>query len=224
MCQSPGTYSSGIELMKRLAANGRVRTLLLGHTHYNALEVLQEGDELLPGQLPIDKGSAQKFATLEVQNPMRGFSELQAQTAAPSLFANKATRLADYDHHALAIGTMERRFANFVQQYEESVRGWQRTLSSPTGPRELVILRLVSNADLASQTYSSGKSALGFSVLFVEKKSDSRGITEPQINRAKFLVNVGASQYNALGTIDIDRTARMRPHDALNPVEQLFDW
>jgi Calcineurin-like phosphoesterase len=221
-CQSPGTYSSGIELMKRLAANGQVRTVLLGHTHYNALEVLQEGDELLPGQLPIDKGSVQKFATLEIQNPMRGFSELQAPSHATW---GKTVRLADYDHHALTIDPMETSFANFVQQYEESVRGWQRTLSNPGGgPRELVVLRLVSNADLANQTYSSGKNALGFSVLFLEKKNDARGVPQAQINRAKFFANVGQSKYDTVGTIDIDRTGRVRPHDATNPVEMLFDW
>lgn len=206
-------FSSGIELMKRLAASGNVRTLLLGHTHYNSLEVLQEGDELLPGQLPIDNGAAQKFATLEVQNPMRGYSELQNGGA-----------LADYDHHALQIGAIEQSFASFVHQYEKSVQGWQRTLSSPMGPRELVVLRLVSNADLASQTYSSGKNALGFSVLYLDKKSDARGVTNAQINRAKFFANVGEAVYDAVGSIDIDRLARLRPHDANNPVEKLFDW
>ncbi|MBX3220807.1 MAG: metallophosphoesterase [Labilithrix sp.] len=210
----PGTpYASGVELMKRLSASANVRTMLLGHTHYNALEILQEGDELLPGQFPVGSASSQKFATLEVQNPLRGFSELQSGGA-----------LADYDHHALGLAAMETRFADFVSQYEKSVAGWQRTLAGSMGPRELVVLRLVSNADLASQTYSNGKNALGFSVLFLDKKSDPRGVVQAQINRAKFFANVGAAKYDTVGTIDIDRTARLRPHDPENPVEKLFDW
>ncbi|MBX3197605.1 MAG: metallophosphoesterase [Labilithrix sp.] len=213
-CESGATtFSSGVELMKRLAASGNVRTMLLGHTHYNALEILQEGDELLPGKFPIDKASSQKFATLEIQNPMRGYSELQRGGA-----------LAEYDHHALGIAALETRFADFVGQYDKSVTGWQRTLSGSLGPRELVVLRLVSNADLSSQTYSNGKNALGFSVLHVDKKSDARGVVNAQINRATFFANVGAADYTTVGTIDVDRTRRLRPHDPENPVEKLFDW
>ena len=64
-------FLSGVELMKRIAQNPQVRTMLLGHTHYNQLEVLQNGDELLPGQFKIDAASAKMLATLEVQNPIR---------------------------------------------------------------------------------------------------------------------------------------------------------
>ena len=213
-CGGAEPFSSGIELMKRLAASERARTLLLGHTHYNALEVLQDGEELIPGQFPIGGDAAQKFATLEVQNPLRGFSVLQGEDH----------RFTDYDQQALRIDPIEQSFASFVHQYERSVAGWQRTLSAPTGPRELVVLRLVSAADLSSQTYSSGKNAFGFSVLFLDKKTDARDIDHPQINRAKFFANVGAAAFDTVGSIDIDRTARLRPHDPQNPVEKLFDW
>lgn len=213
-CGKAEPFASGIELMKRLAENEHARTLLLGHTHYNALEVLQDGEELIPGAFPIEGDAAQKFATLEVENPLRGFSLLQSENPG----------FTDYDVQALRIDPIERSFANFVQQYERSVAGWQRTLSAPKGPRELVVLRLVSAADLSTQTYSSGKDAFGFSVLFLDKKTDARGVDVPQINRAKFFVNVGMSSFDTVGTIDIDRTARLRPHDPENPVQQLFTW
>lgn len=208
-------FTSGVELMKRFAGSERVRTVLLGHTHYNALDVLQLGDELMPAQLLVDAASVQRFATLEVENPLRGFSELQAASGA---------RAADYDHHALGIAPIERRFADFVGRYERSVAGWQRTLSTGGGPRELVVLRLVSNADLANQTYSDGKSALGFAVLHLSKKSDARGVAEAQINKATFFVNVGEARYATAGAVDIERTVSLRPHDAGNPVEKIFDW
>jgi 3',5'-cyclic AMP phosphodiesterase CpdA len=208
-------FASGIELLKRLAASKQVRTVLLGHTHYNALEVLQDGDELLPSKLPVDGKAAQRFATLEVTNPIRGFSEL---------LTTSGSRASDYDPHALGIRALEERFAVFAAQYERAVAGWQRTLSNPTGPRELVILRTVSNADLANQTYSNGKNALGFGLLYVTKKPDARGVPVAQINSATFFVNIGEAQYAPVGTIDIDRTARLKPHDAANPVEKLFDW
>ena len=220
-CQDVPPYSSGIELLKLVSANPRARTLLLGHTHYNALEVLQEGDELVPSHFPIERSSAQRFATLEIQNPIRGYSELRREHD-----------FADYDNHALGIGGIETRFASFVKQYDLSVQGWPRTLSGPApspespkaGTRELVILRLVSNADLADQTYSDGKSAFGFAVLQVRAKKDARRITEPQVNAATFFVNVGGASYDNIGAIDIDRTARLGEHDPANPIEKLYDW
>jgi hypothetical protein len=210
-------FVSGVELMKRLSTSDRVRTVLLGHTHYNSLEVLQQGDELVPGKLSVDGASARKFATLEVVNPVRGYSELQ----------NGKGRAGDYDQHALGMTALEERFASFAQQYEQSVAGWPRTLADsgdPSAPRELVVLRLTSNSDLTGQTYSNGKTALGFSVLHLTRKQDARNLNAPQINRATFFANVGAARYDAVGTVDIDRTGRLRPHDPANPVEQLFDW
>lgn len=222
----PESWHSGIELMKRLAASTRVRTVLLGHTHYNALEVLQKGDELLPGKLPIDAVSAQKFATLEVENPMRGLSELKLQRKKNDFGLMMAPSDDDYDHHALTITPMEKSFASFTAEYERAVNkgAWQRTLSNPMGLREMVVLRLVSNADLTIQTYSSKKTALGFSVLHVTKKADDRAVDVAQINKATFFANTGEANYEVVGTIDIDRMKSMRPHDPSNPVEKLFEW
>src|SRR5262249_15036138 len=42
-------FFSQFDLMQRLATHPTIRTLLLGHTHYNSLEILQSGDEIAPG-------------------------------------------------------------------------------------------------------------------------------------------------------------------------------
>lgn len=218
-----GDYVSGMELMKLLSKNAQVRTVLLGHTHYNALEVLQGGDQLLPGQLAIDGAASQKFATLEVQNPLRGYSLLGDAYA-----SGNGDRHADYDGDALAAlspSRIERSYASFSQVFARATPGWQRTLDGPapgtTLPRELVIMRLVSNADLASQTYSDGKNAMGFSVLHVAK---SGAYPTAQINKATFFANTGSANFTNLKTITIPRTQRLQPHDPTNPVEELFDW
>jgi hypothetical protein len=206
---------TGIDLLKRIAQSPEVRTLLLGHTHYNALEVLQEGDELLPGELPVDSASAQHFATLEVTNPLRGFSELQ-----------RLHSTDDYDAPSLSMDALVQRHTRFADAYATHLRGWPRTLSSPSGaqsPRELVVLRLVSNADLTSQTYSTSKSALGFSVLHLDRKDDVRRLPHPQINRATFFANAGQGKFEFVGAIGLNRLARLKPHDVNNPVELLFD-
>ena len=192
-----------------------MRTLLLGHTHYNALEVLQDGEELIPGTSRSAGDAAQKFA--DPRGPEPAARLLGAPERRRPVRRLRSARAPRSD-------PIEQSFASFVQQYDRSVAGWQRTLSAPTGPRELVILRLVSAADLSSQTYSSGKSAFGFSVLFIEKKTDARAVAEPQINRAKFFANIGQSKFGTVGTIDIDRMARLRPHDPENPIQKLYVW
>ncbi len=51
-----GVFFSGVELLERISASPAVRTLLLGHTHFNSLEVLQTGAPLVPGKLSLGDG------------------------------------------------------------------------------------------------------------------------------------------------------------------------
>lgn len=215
-----GDYVSGMKLMKLLAHNAQVRTVLLGHTHYNSLEVFQGGDELLPGQLPIDGASSQKFAALEIQNPVRGYAVFgEAYDRRYEQYESEATRAV------LSPAPIERDYVAFTELFARATPGWQRTLAGPAPstnvPRELVVLRLVSNADLASQTYSGGKNALGFSVLHLSKGGS---YPNAQINKATFFANTGAATFANLKTIGIPRNQRLRPHDPANPIEELFDW
>ena len=47
---SNGFYMSGVELLARIAKNPQVRTLLIGHAHLNSLEVVQQGEVLVPNK------------------------------------------------------------------------------------------------------------------------------------------------------------------------------
>jgi hypothetical protein len=142
----------------------------------------------------------------------------------------------DYDrryeqHHSdatralLSPAPIERDYVAFTELYARATPGWQRTLDGPAPstnvPRELVVLRLVSNADLASQTYSDGKNALGFSVLHVAKGGS---YPTAQINKATFFANTGSASFANLKTITLPRQQRLHPHDPTNPIEELFDW
>lgn len=221
-------WFSGAELMRRLTTNTQVRTVLLGHTHYNQLEVLQDGDELLPNQLPVDgtAEAAAAFATLEVENPVRAYSFLQAPSLATPA-GLRAGALPDYDAHTLPMAPVVARNARFAELINALLPTLPRTLlaPAPTRPRELVIMRLVSNADLANQTVTAGgASALGFGVLHLTKKSDARLYPNAQINKATFFVNKGSAIFSSIRTVDLDRNARMKPHDATNPIEQIYDW
>lgn len=217
-------YFSGVELVNRIASNPQLRTVLLGHTHYNQLEVLQTGDALLPNESPVS-GSADPatFAMLEVQNPIRGFSVLGDERAMRGI-ARTARENADYDVHELGMNLLAARNARFSEHLAPVLAKGQRMLDAQAGlGRELVVLRLVSNADLANQTYKD-QSALGFGVLHLSKKADVRAYDRAQINQITFFVNDGSNQFARVGEVDVDRNRRMRPHDFDNPLEALFDW
>ena len=221
--QGAAIWTSGTELMKRLSESDQVRTLLLGHTHYNELEILQAGDPLLPATLPTDSASVARFATLEVTNPFRGFAVQQKVYLPLNDFVPQAA--PDYDNTVLPLAPLEATYASFATGYSAAVSGWSRTLApAATGPRELVVLRLVSNSDLADQTSSNGKSAMGFSVLELGQHADLRNFSKPQVNRAHFFINDGSGNFTRYTTIDIDRTARLAAHDGQNPIQRAYSW
>lgn len=224
-------WFSGVELMKRIAENTHVRTVILGHTHYNQLEVMGGGDQLLPGKLDLagtrnGASLALEFATIEVQNPMRGYVNAQTSPDTMKLGSPSHVRalFPDYEPAQVAVDAVLAKNVRFAELYEKRTDGMPRFLDAPAGaPRELVILRLVSNADLAEQTYN-GKSAMGFSVLHRTKKVDARMAPNAQINRITFFVNTGSNLFTKVKTIDVDRQKRLKPHDPQNPVEQIYDW
>jgi hypothetical protein len=198
-------WLSAIELANRFAASPQIRTILLGHTHHNSLEILQQGDELLPSELPVDSRQTQQVLSLEILNPVRGYSEVQAVTG------------SEYDPAALAFAPLEGRYVRFADTYRSAIAGAQRTLSSPVGNRELAILRIVSNAELTNQETSSGQSAAGFAVLSIAKKADL-----PRIDSATYFTNVGEGAFARTGTITLERTKRVSPADPNNPIAQFY--
>jgi hypothetical protein len=189
--------------------------MLLGHTHYNQLEVLQNGDELLPGQFKIDAAGAQLLATLEVQNPIRAHSFTQTATG----------RHADYDAQLLPMAAVTDKNERFAKMINAILPNAPRVMDAPgpSRPRELLVMRLVSASDLASQTYN-GASALGFGVLHLTKKTDARAYGPAQINKTTFFVNRGSNVFTNVATINLDRNTRLAPHDAANPLQQLYVW
>ena len=215
VCDGKQVFFSGVELMSRVAQNPQVRTMLLGHTHYNQLEVLQNGDELLPGQFKIDDAGAKMLATLEVQNPMRAYSFAQTATG----------NHPDYLTQRLPMAAVSDRTSDFAAMMNAILPNVPRVLDAPMPgkPRELVILRLVSASDLAGQTYN-GSSAMGFGVLHLTKQTDVRAYGNAQMNKATFFVNRGSNVFTNVKTVGLDRNTRLKPHDTANPIQQLYVW
>jgi hypothetical protein len=194
-------FYSGHALVDAIYRHPRVRTMLLGHTHYNSLEVLRAGDKLVPERVPIDAKTA---ATYEVENPFRAYSLAKASGVPydPRSFQQEGL--------AVASGKLLLDLA----KAGHDVAG--RTLE---GDRELVVLRLTSNADLTSQK-SRRRPMYGFSCFALSRRD---GYDAPQINEVTFFINEGG-RFVEVKTVTIDRRRRLGPPgtDPQNPLSPLF--
>ena len=65
---------------------------------------------------------------------------------------------------------------------------------------------------------------MGFGVLHLTKHADDRGVANAQINKTTFFVNRGSNVFTNVRTVDLDRNTRLKPHDAANPIQQLYVW
>lgn len=193
-----------------LARTANIRTLLLGHTHMNTLEVLQKGQLLVPVQFTDEQ--LKGFASLEVQNPSRGYawlSELSGQTP------------ADYDPAALQEQQIEARMKQLRALYEGAAKGTNQNLGGDDH-RELVVLRTTCTASLTSQVDLTGDKAVGFAVLSLFRRADARGLELPQVNRARYYQSDETAKFIALGEVDIPRTEHVDQFSATNPLRQFF--
>ncbi len=194
--EGSGYFLSGVEVLKRISQSPRVRTVLLGHAHFNTLEVLQPGDVLVPNRLALGDASSQERTTqLESANPVRAFA-WENQTA--------------------------RSLLGWRSELDVMLKGASkvplRTLDGAKNAHEVAILRLTSAADLASQRFGS-QSMFGWSVLHVTKQTDV-----PRINRVTYFIHEGPDSFAEVTTVDVDRTKSVAARGQDNPVDQLFDW
>jgi hypothetical protein len=201
-------FMSGIELLKRISKAPEVRTMLLGHVHYNSLEVLRDGDSLVPDRLALDPATAARNASIEAQNPIRRYAWEQTLGAPLDLHSWDAWR-KELD------GLLARPPS---ARAKLPMKGLDAVMAPAKGEsRELAIVRFTSGADLTPQTYS-GDAMYGFSVFHVTKQTDV-----PRINRVGFFIHRGGAAFEKVETIDIDRTRSVTARDPVNPVERLFD-
>ncbi len=204
---------SGLELIDLIANSPVVRTMILGHTHYNSYEVTAPGEDVVPGNVALDGDQTKLLDSLEVQNPLRGASWLDKALGHDT---------PDYDPTALGQQGITQANAVFYQDLAYVAGKTQRKLQGQG--RELVILRLTSNADLTSQQYA-GTTMMGFSVLFLtHQTTDGRGYDLPQVNRVTYFINQGSDAFSQVRTIALQRTTHFGAHDQANPVAQLFNW
>lgn len=200
------------QLVDILATTSNVRTLLLGHTHMNTLEVLQQGQVIVPVQFTDEQ--LHEFASLEVQNPARGYAwqnELSGQMP------------PDYDPEALPEEQIEARMKQLRALYVGAAQGTSQTLGGDES-RELLILRTTCGAALTSQEDLAGEKAVGFAVLSLRRESDARGVELPQINRARYFQQDETTKFKNLGEIVIPRSKQTGQFAQDNPLRALYGF
>lgn len=225
-----GFYLSGVEVLKRIVRAPHVRTLLLGHAHFNTLEVMQSGQTLVPDRVTMPGAAAQtqqrRLASLEVANPVRrtAWSSTLASSASrsPSLDLARAElaplAVASPETHGLGPSSFDAWRTHLDGLLSATPRASRTMSGDAADPHELAIIRLTSNADLASQQYGSA-SMFGYSILHVTKQTPS-----PRINRITYFIHADTDAYAEIATVDIDRLKPVPARGTGNPVDELFDW
>ncbi len=204
--QAPSPVFSGIEFAELMATHPSIRTLLLGHTHYNSMEVLQSGDRMVPVVQGLSSEEQERLAAANVTDPVRA----QAYSKGDE---------EGYDPEALRYEDIASELSTFFPIQKRAVAGKQLTLGGDG--RELVVLRLTSNADLTGQKYN-GAALKGFSVLGVSRHADERNYRAGQIQSVGYFIDRDDGQFEKVATLPIVRTVRLKSRDANNPVEQLL--
>ncbi len=218
---------SGYQLLHRLAKHPRVRTLLLGHTHYNALEMLQPGDEIVPGQVTLDLTADRKYAKIEVENPMRrgALEDLERAGAGGDAAEKKPEPVAtpgEKQGELEKIKIVERNGVPVrVLDLLKSGHDFERKLNA----HELAILRMTSVADLSLQTFQD-RPLYGFSVFEIYPRADRRAYPQPQINgvhyfQARSEAANPAAAYEKVASVELNRTTRWKQRQE-NPLLKLF--
>jgi hypothetical protein len=201
-------WYSGYALLAKLHERSAVRTMILGHTHYNSIEMFQSGTPLVPGRVVLD---AESLAGREAENPFRaralGLTTGDAAGSARHQGIVKEGNDLVVDLNAAGHSAFDPR------RGKDKLQG---------ANRELAILRLTSNSDLSAQTHQ-GKAMYGFSVLELSTKRDARNYGHPQINAVRFFLNDGGS-FELVSKVDLDRGQSIQNAqvNADNPLCELF--
>jgi hypothetical protein len=216
---------TGYYLIHRMATNPRVRTVLLGHTHFNSIEILQPGDSLVPDKVVFDFEQHKIAAQIDQANPVRVTShtrELEVSQGRTPDFTKAPPKLPDGKSYDLRFHGIYKEDGFFAQDLTEAGFQFQRRVKD----RELAILRLTSVSDLSAQELLLDQTPMyGFSVLGVSRSPSSTSVA-PQINSITFYqrdAKAGAAKFRIVGEKELDRSTRSSLREQRsNPLWELF--
>jgi hypothetical protein len=197
---------SGYVLINKIAETAKLRTVILGHTHYSSLEVYQPGSYFAPKfvRLAVAKaqspqqnfvdGLAERNKSVELyQNPMR----MTAMGAAKSS-GRETTNLNE---------TETKKFQDAMRNDEQGY--WSAFLAekghsfeTQLQDHEVAVVRLTSSSNLSSQMLN-GNDFYGYSFL-------SFGPILQNIAPYHFAANGGQASFEKVKEVPIDRTKDIR--------------
>ena len=204
-------YYSGYELVDLWAKTENLRTIILGHTHFHSLEILQSGDdktsELVPRHVVLDAAAQETAANID---PAR-----QAAATQDKKKAKTTVVCPNYQENAEAYtrlpkGTVMPDGTHLsTERYELNLdkAGFGFKSRVQGSKRELVIIRVAPSADITGQRVVeqdhriidadtkqsvslSGQHMHGFSVFDIFSKHDSRDYDFAQVNALHYYVDV----------------------------------
>ena len=194
--------ASGFRLLQRIARQSSIRTLLLGHAARNTMEILQPGDEIVPGRVELDLAPDGKTARIE----MAGLSRERAHARRADDEDGRATDLDIVEEDGVSLGVFD---------LAKSGQEFPRRLAR----KELAILRTTSLAPLSRQRYRD-EPLNGFSVFEVFVR---RGYPRPQINRVHYYQRSDepGGAFQKVHDIALERTRRWT-RSSENPLLKIF--
>jgi hypothetical protein len=187
-------WYSGYTLIDSIQRHTRIRTMLLGHTHYNSIEMLQAGQRMIPNEVTLEADSVEERNENEVANPLRAlaiFHEKDDSGKDPN--AGKPydpKSIANQGITKDAEGRLTVDLAKAGHAFSNCELRKACNLQAPEGKqRELAIVRLTSAALLTSQVDNKSREPMyGFATFAVTPR---QGYDAPQINTIKFFRNDG---------------------------------
>ena len=208
-------WYSGYALIDKLARNKNLRTLLLGHTHYNSIETLLPGDELVPGSVILSKEDHKKFAEKnagkEQSIPMRALSRLKELFGSDTQEEEKSS---EEDKALLVRNGIQEEITEHLEAtklvFSDSGHSFRRILDD----HELLVLRLTSVARMSEQKTKDDKEMFGFTLFDVDMEGNVKGYEKPQINGVTYMRNSSETNtvnFKDVDTIRIDRNERLKP-------------
>lgn len=219
---------SGYVLLNQLTTRTRVRTLLLGHTHFNSVEIHQPGKELVPASIILDPSGHDKYnqydsiARADSANPIRAISRW-FESSDESKTREDRLNQAKAEIRTLQDKGFKKDAEGFVAFHlKDGGHSFERTLQG----HELAILRMTSIANLTTQKTQDDKLLFGFSSFSVQRSGSVPGYDVPQINQVTYFQQVRdlrTSQYKNVLNLQLDRSREFNMiNDPKNPLTGVF--
>ncbi len=190
---------SGYNFIDFIATHPSIKTILLGHTHYNSAELYQKGHELIPGRVSLDKDTINKI--------LKSRDEVVASEG----FTEK-----DDGQLIMDLAARGHKFQRSLQPENNNTK------------RELAILRLTSVAQLTSQVNAQSEDPMfGFSVLQMNKSlSPSENADNVKLRRIFYYQfkkkwSDGTTGFGETFTLNLDRNASYGKDDQANPLVKM---